>query len=89
MKKHKALFYIVTIALQFLLVFCYLRLFDQFWLIVVLFIFFVVVGISVKLTNENYTPLQKALAWGFLFGTITSIVIIASFFMYVILTWTA
>jgi len=71
----KSIFYLITIIIELLLLY-YIRLQGHLYFGVLLFGVVLSINIIIIFSKEGYSEFQKNLAWGFLYGSCTSIAII-------------
>lgn len=69
--------FILTILIQFLLVFT-LKLLDNFYLILLILISSLVIGFLIQISNSTKSNIKK-IGWGLLFGSLTSLILTIMF----------
>jgi hypothetical protein len=77
----KILFFIATLALQFLSVLMF-KLLDNFIPIISIFITCMVAGLLLKYTNDNPKRIVKNLGWGLLYGSLSSVALLIAFMIW-------
>ena len=65
--------FILTILIQFLLIFT-LKLLDNFYLILLILISSLAVGFLIRISNLTKSKIKK-IGWGLLFGSLTSLIL--------------
>lgn len=77
----KVLSYISTIVLQ-ALVLAYLKLLDNFSLILWIFLICLIAGIIIRFIARGISYIGKELGWGLFWGSATSLTIIVGFMLF-------
>ena len=77
----KSVFLIVTVALQFLSIVA-LKLLDNFWLIIGIFILSIVIGGLIKFSKTVNNATVINIGWGLFYGSLTSLGLVIIFMIW-------
>jgi hypothetical protein len=77
----KSIFLVATIGLQFLSVFT-LKLLDNFFLIIGIFIFCIAIGGIINFSKPTKNSTIKNIGWGLFYGSLTSLGLVTVFMIW-------
>ena len=80
---YKLLFFLLTFALNFFLIYTYKGLHDNFLLIVTTLLLCFFMGLFLKLVRPNSKIIVQNLAWGLIYGSVTIFVLTLALIIWV------